>query len=451
MLSQPGSRRRGSTLEEDEKVSGLWILLALAAILGVGAGMYGLTNALGTVSENIEGAETAVASAPETPSETAASAVSSAEDSAVAETSTVPATPKETATEADATPEVEAEIVTGDEAVAEEIEETPLPPAFDTFRVEPDGSMLVAGRAEPGQRIDIMLSDEVIDSVLADGSGGFVSFATAGASDQPRSLSLVADPEGRAIKSETSFFVAPIARSAQLFAQAEEPALPASPDAPDAPEVAVALDDALPTNEPDPQQIIVDAEPNPVQLPPTVLQADTDGIRVVQSSPDALQTVPNVGLDAITYDPTGDVQLSGRAVGDGAVQVYIDNRPVIAAPVNEGGDWQLELPDIDTGVYTLRIDELDDEGDVVSRLETPFRREEAAEVAAVLAEETAQPGFDVAVRTVQPGATLWAIAEENLGDGIYYVAVFEANRDLIKDPNLIYPGQIFRIPDLDRQ
>jgi nucleoid-associated protein YgaU len=47
---------------------------------------------------------------------------------------------------------------------------------------------------------------------------------------------------------------------------------------------------------------------------------------------------------------------------------------------------------------------------------------------------------------VQPGATLWAIAEEKLGDGVLYVAVFEANRDLIRDPDLIYPGQVFRIP-----
>ena len=55
-------------------------------------------------------------------------------------------------------------------------------------------------------------------------------------------------------------------------------------------------------------------------------------------------------------------------------------------------------------------------------------------------------GFEVAVRTVQPGATLWAIAEENLGRGIFYIEVFEANSDQIRDPDLIYPGQIFLVP-----
>jgi nucleoid-associated protein YgaU len=49
--------------------------------------------------------------------------------------------------------------------------------------------------------------------------------------------------------------------------------------------------------------------------------------------------------------------------------------------------------------------------------------------------------------TVQPGLTLWAIAEANFGDGVLYVQVFEANKDKIRDPDLIYPGQVFTMPD----
>lgn len=48
--------------------------------------------------------------------------------------------------------------------------------------------------------------------------------------------------------------------------------------------------------------------------------------------------------------------------------------------------------------------------------------------------------------TVQPGNTLWAIARENYGEGILYVRLYEANRDRIRDPDLIYPGQVFDIP-----
>ena len=38
-------------------------------------------------------------------------------------------------------------------------------------------------------------------------------------------------------------------------------------------------------------------------------------------------------------------------------------------------------------------------------------------------------------------------ARDTYGDGVLYVQVFEANKDKIKDPDLIYPGQVLRIPE----
>lgn len=365
------------------------------------------------------------------------------------------------AVEPPATAETEAVAEPEQVAEAPEPPQAPQVPEFDTFRVEPDGSMVIAGRAEPGQIVDVILAGTAIDRVTADGAGNFVSLPTAGPSEQPRRLSLLADPEGAAIASTTSYIVAPIAAPVTIVATAEPPAEPQVAELPDDARQEIGTTEVAdvrvpPVEAPEvPQVEIAATAPAPPPAPPaqpTVLQADADGVRVVQNapSPDAPALQSDVALDAITYDPDGTVQLSGRATGDGAVQVYIDNAPVTASPVTEGGDWRIDLPQIDTGVYTLRIDEVDDAGEVVSRLETPFKREEPQDVAAVLAEETAQEGFEVAVRTVQPGATLWAIAEENLGKGIFYVEVFEANRNLIRDPDLIYPGQIFRIPQLDQ-
>jgi hypothetical protein len=59
--------------------------------------------------------------------------------------------------------------------------------------------------------------------------------------------------------------------------------------------------------------------------------------------------------------------------------------------------------------------------------------------------ETVQP--PVRIVTVQPGATLWAIARDRYGEGQLYLQVFEANKDKIRDPNLIYPGQVFTVPE----
>ena len=82
--------------------------------------------------------------------------------------------------------------------------------------------------------------------------------------------------------------------------------------------------------------------------------------------------------------------------------------------------------------------------DVIARVESPFLREAPEALKAAREEAAAAP---VQAVTVQPGNTLWAIARERYGEGIAYVRVFEANRDTIRDPDLIYPGQIFTIPD----
>ncbi len=47
--------------------------------------------------------------------------------------------------------------------------------------------------------------------------------------------------------------------------------------------------------------------------------------------------------------------------------------------------------------------------------------------------------------TVQPGFTLWGIARHQMGHGILYVKVWNANKDKIRNPNLIYPGQVFNL------
>ncbi|HET6304578.1 MAG TPA: LysM peptidoglycan-binding domain-containing protein [Myxococcota bacterium] len=58
----------------------------------------------------------------------------------------------------------------------------------------------------------------------------------------------------------------------------------------------------------------------------------------------------------------------------------------------------------------------------------------------------AEPGR---TREVEPGDTLWSIAASALGDGTLWVAVYRANRDRIKDPARIYPGQRLAVPELD--
>lgn len=51
--------------------------------------------------------------------------------------------------------------------------------------------------------------------------------------------------------------------------------------------------------------------------------------------------------------------------------------------------------------------------------------------------------------TVVKGDTLGKIAKEFYGNAMKYPVIFEANKPMLKSPDLIYPGQVLRIPSLD--
>ena len=181
---------------------------------------------------------------------------------------------------------------------------------------------------------------------------------------------------------------------------------------------------------------------------PTILLATDEGISVLQPGSAALEVLQSIALDSISYNPAGDVILAGRGTGERFVRIYLNNAPIKTLKIEADGRWRAPLPQVDTGVYTLRIDEVDESGNVVSRVETPFKREKPSVLAALETGEAPEDGIRLSLVTVQRGNTLWGIASKSYGEGILYVRVFEANRDRIRDPDLIYPGQVFTLPEI---
>lgn len=377
--------------QDGSNQSGLW--------LGLGAGFAVAALAL-LVLLRLQPAPSEEVSAPEAAPAETATAVETAEANVAEAPAEGPQEPGEASGVAAPTQDTDA----GEDDTAT----TVAAPSFDVVRVEPSGSAVIAGQGAPGTVVDILLDDTVVAQVPVDANGRFATVQQLAPSDKAQALSLSSGAQGARVISEAEILLAPRADTA---------------------EAALSEDDA-------------GAEP----APQVVLKVDEEGVEALQPSvqTDAPpEVVDSVALDTITYAPSGDVALGGRATS-GFVRIYIDDKPILTAPVQEDGQWRTELPQVDTGVYTLRVDELDEAGQVTSRVETPFQREDRASVAAELGDTEDARIF---VRTVQPGNTLWAIASERYGDGALYVRVFEANRDRIRDPDLIYPGQVFTIPD----
>lgn len=314
-------------------------------------------------------------------------------------------------------------------------------PRFDEVRREPDGTTIIAGRAEPLSDVKILLDGAQVATAQADTSGGFAAIAMLPPQQSAQVISLLAqDAQGTqtAMPSVDEIILAPRAavthgETAQVGPVTRDEEVQSTPAvapniAQDGPAVAGVA----------PQLRSPSAAPAAV----AVLKSDARGVSLLSDA--RPQVMTSVTLDTIGYSEGGDVQLSGRAQPNTAqVRVYLDNFAVISLPVDAQGKWRGDLPDVDEGIYTLRVDELDDQGAVSSRVETPFRRESAQ----ALAKAAAASEGPVKSVTVQAGATLWAIARERYGDGLLYVRVFEANADSIRDPDLIYPGQVFDLPN----
>ena len=300
------------------------------------------------------------------------------------------------------------------------------PPAFDIVRVDEFGSATVAGRAQQGARVDVIVDGIPAISAIADESGHFAANFDIGVGLKPVVISLLMKPSGK-------------------------PPLESSE------KVVVAIPQTIPP--------VSDFDQGPVPAidaasPAAVLLAAEDSIELLQPvfEPEPVDEISdNVTIDAIYYDEEGEVVLSGRGSPGKSVIVYVDGKPEINEPIGHGGNWRLPLSEIEAGRYTLRIDEVDETGEVHSRVETPFQKELPEFALQKLGRDEFAEGSekppsvhdDVALRTitVQPGYTLWGMSRSRYGLGRYYVRIYAANKEQIRDPDLIYPGQVFAIPD----
>lgn len=316
-----------------------------------------------------------------------------------------------------------------------------VPPRFDLVRVEPDGTAVIAGRAPAGARVTILVDGIEQQALTAGADGAFVGFMSLTPSEAPRVLTLRAELGAESQVSEDQIILAP---QPVAPVKTEEPVGETVASVPDAAVEQAPAQGGAPSQDA-PVAAAAGKEPAPV----AVLRTGADGVELLQPAI-AAEPGENAGLrlDTIGYSAGGDVLLSGIAGGRRVVRLYLDNAAVADVAVAEDGRWQGRLSGIRPGVYTLRLDEIDAGGKVTNRLETPFKRE-APEVLTPAGTEAGGAGDAPAVRvvTVQKGDTLWAISRARYGDGPFYVRVYEANRDRIRDPDLIYPGQVFALPE----
>jgi LysM domain len=320
-------------------------------------------------------------------------------------------------------------------ALAAALAGSPVPPdsgddvaAFDVARIEPTGEAVIAGRAPPGATVELLRNGEVHDRAVADRSGQFVMVPPrlpAGTYDLTLRLKR---PDGTQVSSRQS--------------------------------VAVAI------------------EPGPTDRPVVALMTPGKPT-VVLSQPAAPKPMAGaVVVEAVETEPGGKLHVSGQARPGAAVRLYLNDSFVASATADADGRFAVTINEGATpGRYRVRLDEVEsNSGTVRARAEVPFNIPDTMVTASVPAQATASERPDIATAAKQPplaavatappgggssstvvvpkivtttvsrGDSLWRLSRDTYGAGTRYAVIYKANREQIRNPNMIYPGQIFVLP-----
>lgn len=191
-----------------------------------------------------------------------------------------------------------------------------------------------------------------------------------------------------------------------------------------------------------------------------------------QPAPAATAQVPPTELpafDIIRLDRDGNVVVAGRGIPGSNVQLFAGDELLGQVTVDANGEWVF-VPDhaLTPGRYPLRLKQLgvaDSASGSVAEVMLEVPQSPSGALAGSSLDQVASktsvdssslvPGGETASSTsapsasdvvVVPGHSLWRIARKTYGHGGNYTIIFDANRNQIRNPDLIYPGQVLTLP-----
>lgn len=299
-------------------------------------------------------------------------------------------------------------------------------PTFDVARIEPTGEAVIAGRAAPGATVELLRDGEVHDRAVADKSGQFV--------------------------------IVP-------------PKLP--PGTYDLTLRSKAADGTVATSK---QRVTAALEPKSNEKPVVALVTPNKPTVVLSQPGSPKPGTGAVAVETVEIEPGGKFHVSGQARPGAALRLYLNDSFITSVTASADGRFAVTINEgVAPGNYRVRLDEASSSGAVRARAEVPFTVPETT--ASVSAQTTTskrpdpaaaqQPQLAAAGGTVLPdsgsppstvvvpkittttvsrGDSLWRLSQVSYGAGTRYAVIYKANREQIRNPNLIYPGQVFVVP-----
>jgi len=309
---------------------------------------------------------------------------------------------------------------------------TPAAPlTIDLARVKPDGAAVFAGTAAPNAKIRIFEGDILLGETITNANGEWVivlekslaagqhlisvamerSDGTTEMADRSLAVEIYQD-------TETKPLVALLPETAT-----EVPVLIQSPDDVDKAKPAATASGS----------IVADAAKADAAM---LEKAEPAPAKPQANNQIAASQIAALAASAIVWRDASRILISGTSRGGVRVAVNDAKGQFGEALVLVDGAWQVAGSlDMDIAVNQLRFALFDDANQIIARYDLPVKARDLAK---------GQDGSPLVV--VNKGDMLWRIAYHQLGEGVKYVDIVRRNQQDIADPDLIYPKQIFAVP-----
>ncbi|MEC8642384.1 MAG: LysM peptidoglycan-binding domain-containing protein [Pseudomonadota bacterium] len=284
--------------------------------------------------------------------------------------------------------------------------------SIDLAQVRPDGNAVVAGKAVPHANITVFEGDVILGRTKADENGEWVIVpeAALGAGEHLVSVGAVAE--------DGTSSVADVTMAIQIGETQDDQPL-------------VAL---LPQTETDIPKLLQSPDDTPVTpVPQTGEQSNAQSN--AQSGADK-PVLPAVAPRSLSWKAGGELVVAGASRGGLHVDVTAGGNPFGTGRVDDEGGWQVAGRVDMTRPSRMMLFTLRDVTDaIIATYELPVATRDLSQ------------GLDGSrMVIVQRGDALWRIAYSSYGEGIKYVDIVRRNAAAINDPDLIFPNQIFALP-----
>ena len=181
------------------------------------------------------------------------------------------------------------------------------------------------------------------------------------------------------------------------------------------------------------ENIIIFFEKNEKQKVVKIRDKGEVGIEILNNN----QGVRGLALDSSEHFDNEKLRLKGRSIPNAEIQIFISKKLIGKSIADAQGNWEFSINEIVFENYDLEI-------------KSTFENNILSLKTEILNGKIDSKLFFEKEIIVENGNSLWRIARKTLGGGILYAEIYKNNKKIINDPDLIFPGQVFKIPNLKR-